>query len=541
MRFRIVILIFLQCLQIPDISASECLRLHNADNRTLTSFEVFCDSSNKRSISQIIDCYNARLFKKAEENAQYQALTTYWVRFEIENRCPSELMWMLHLNAQISHAWLYTFVETVQGLVSLPVDSSISILSISNNRILVPTALGQKTICYVKLRNQLSVPISLSNMYLTASKGNQDHWLIHGVLVGMVLGGIFIMLLFGLMTFTQNTQSMFFYYTVYIFFVFLYFIMVSFIGERYVFGHNPWLCFKANILLLIAFIFYFPFVRKVIKNERNVQFDRFLLRPFIIVMQINSIVISIIAFVSEALFKTLFDYSLLIYSTFALIIGICFWRSNKRIGRIILFGLMVMVSSGIASIAFDDIEENYFFNFGIFIELILITYALSLYQKQLEKANKQKELELMNSRYKLESSQRELTQKALQIVAQEQILNNVKLQLEEIHSDSSQTKLTLMHAVSDLDSALRQNSWNDFELYFTEVHPQFYQNLKNAYPTLTSNELRVCALIRLNLNTKQMAEISQKTPKSIEVMRTRIRQKMNLSREENLFDIIACI
>jgi DNA-binding CsgD family transcriptional regulator len=182
----------------------------------------------------------------------------------------------------------------------------------------------------------------------------------------------------------------------------------------------------------------------------------------------------------------------------------------------------------------DIIEENHFFNIGVFIELLVFTYVISELQKQ-------KELDLLDSKYKLNNKQRELTQKALHLAQQDEIFGTIRNQLLEIKGEKPQTNEAVLNILSDVDMYMKVNSWDDFEKYFTEVHPDFYNKLKSYYPDLTQNEIRVCAMLKLNLNTKQIAEVFRKTSKSIEVTRTRIRQKLGLTRDENLFDKLSQI
>ena len=84
-------------------------------------------------------------------------------------------------------------------------------------------------------------------------------------------------------------------------------------------------------------------------------------------------------------------------------------------------------------------------------------------------------------------------------------------------------------------------TWQEFETHFNQVHAHFYQRLMTKFPTLTSNEKKLCAFIRLNLSTKEICAITQHSQKSIEIARTRLRQKLNLLRDQPLSAVIAAI
>jgi DNA-binding CsgD family transcriptional regulator len=76
--------------------------------------------------------------------------------------------------------------------------------------------------------------------------------------------------------------------------------------------------------------------------------------------------------------------------------------------------------------------------------------------------------------------------------------------------------------------------WEEFRLYFEEVHTGFFDTLKERYPDLTPNELRLAALVKLNLSIKETATIMGITPDSVKTARYRLRKKLDMETEENL-------
>ena len=79
------------------------------------------------------------------------------------------------------------------------------------------------------------------------------------------------------------------------------------------------------------------------------------------------------------------------------------------------------------------------------------------------------------------------------------------------------------------DTKIKQNTekhvWEEFELHFEQVHESFYVSLNQKHPELTSRDRRLCALLKLNLNSKEIAQITGQSFKSIENARTRLRKK----------------
>ncbi|MFM7984544.1 MAG: helix-turn-helix transcriptional regulator, partial [Candidatus Fonsibacter sp.] len=75
---------------------------------------------------------------------------------------------------------------------------------------------------------------------------------------------------------------------------------------------------------------------------------------------------------------------------------------------------------------------------------------------------------------------------------------------------------------------------NDFDIRLTSNNEDFFSLLLNKYPDLSPVELKLCAYLRLNPSTKDLALITNRSLRTIESTRTNIRKKMNLTPQENL-------
>lgn len=78
--------------------------------------------------------------------------------------------------------------------------------------------------------------------------------------------------------------------------------------------------------------------------------------------------------------------------------------------------------------------------------------------------------------------------------------------------------------------------WEDFEKSFSEINISFYKDLQNTYPTLSKNEKRICAFIKLNMSTKDMASLLNISSRGVESARYRLRKKMLLNQKTNLYN-----
>jgi DNA-binding CsgD family transcriptional regulator len=88
------------------------------------------------------------------------------------------------------------------------------------------------------------------------------------------------------------------------------------------------------------------------------------------------------------------------------------------------------------------------------------------------------------------------------------------------------------------DTEKSDDDWNRFALYFDQVHNNFLSILKNKYPQLSPTDLKLCAYLRLNLTSKEIAQLLNISLKGVEVSRYRLRKKLNLTTEINLHDFL---
>jgi DNA-binding CsgD family transcriptional regulator len=80
-----------------------------------------------------------------------------------------------------------------------------------------------------------------------------------------------------------------------------------------------------------------------------------------------------------------------------------------------------------------------------------------------------------------------------------------------------------------------------FENNFERTHEQFFQKMKNSYPELTSSDLQLCAYLRMNLSSKEIAPLLGISIRGVENHRYRLRKKLHLEHDENLTDTIMAI
>ncbi|MBN2669027.1 MAG: tetratricopeptide repeat protein [Bacteroidales bacterium] len=124
-------------------------------------------------------------------------------------------------------------------------------------------------------------------------------------------------------------------------------------------------------------------------------------------------------------------------------------------------------------------------------------------------------------------------------------LNKIKYndQIKEIDKIVSENKNDIPHLIKAVKASLKTNEhndeeWNKFKTHFEEINQQFYYKLKQHSYNLTSNDYKICALIKINFNIKEMASFLNISPDSVKTARHRLRKKLNLSNEQDLHTFI---
>jgi DNA-binding CsgD family transcriptional regulator len=84
----------------------------------------------------------------------------------------------------------------------------------------------------------------------------------------------------------------------------------------------------------------------------------------------------------------------------------------------------------------------------------------------------------------------------------------------------------------------RDNYWKKFEENFDLVHDAFFDKLRRDFPTLTPSDRKLCAFLKMNLSSKEMAQLTNISVRSVELGRYRLRKRLGLSRDDNLKEFL---
>ena len=137
----------------------------------------------------------------------------------------------------------------------------------------------------------------------------------------------------------------------------------------------------------------------------------------------------------------------------------------------------------------------------------------------------------------LESKNRELASKALEMLRYNDTISGIINKLESLRSslhNNAEAEKPIQEIIRELENHTKQNIWNEFETIFKNIHSGFYDKLLSICPELSASEIKIAALLKLNLTTKEIAAITFKSEGGIKTTRYRLRKKLGLSGDEKL-------
>ena len=166
------------------------------------------------------------------------------------------------------------------------------------------------------------------------------------------------------------------------------------------------------------------------------------------------------------------------------------------------------------------------------------------YIHDLERTKTESELVTLRNE-KLESEinfkNSELASSAMHLVKKGELLTKVKTELTQMMK-----RFENEHATGEVKKMIKSLSedenidqeWESFTKHFDKVHSDFVVKLKLEHATLTGNELKLCTYLRMNLSTKEIAQLLNISVRGVEISRYRLRKKLQIPSEKGLFDYL---
>lgn len=150
-------------------------------------------------------------------------------------------------------------------------------------------------------------------------------------------------------------------------------------------------------------------------------------------------------------------------------------------------------------------------------------------------------LENEKMKYQKLNRDKELANQTMDLIQKNKFLVKVTEELDKVNRLSSDESIknkinTIIQKINkEIDN---EKHWEVFETAFDDVHEDFLKRLKQKYPSLTPKELKLCAYLRLNISTKELAPLMNISIRGVEICRYRVRKKLDINRDESLTKMI---
>jgi len=181
------------------------------------------------------------------------------------------------------------------------------------------------------------------------------------------------------------------------------------------------------------------------------------------------------------------------------------------------------------------IVSGFLFFSIIIIILILKQLRLKAKKMQLEKDGFKRELDFKN---------KEMVLNVMSLMKKNEMLASLsdKLIMIEKEATTPDSKDTIKKVAYELQKNQEDEIWKEFSCRFKEVHGEFYDKLLQKFPALSPNELKLCAFLRLNMSSKDIAELTGQRISTLETARYRLRQKLGIvNSDTNLITFLSSL
>ncbi|MDO5988983.1 transcriptional regulator [Flavivirga amylovorans] len=142
----------------------------------------------------------------------------------------------------------------------------------------------------------------------------------------------------------------------------------------------------------------------------------------------------------------------------------------------------------------------------------------------------------LKNEVKLKSKQ--LANTAMALVKKNESMLEIKSELIK-NKNGFENALMYKRLLRKIDNSIgHEDEWQLFEYNFNQVHEEFFNQLKNKHPQLTHKDLKICAYIKMNLLTKEIAPLMNVSIRGLETHRYRLKRKLNLENDKSLVDYL---
>lgn len=165
-----------------------------------------------------------------------------------------------------------------------------------------------------------------------------------------------------------------------------------------------------------------------------------------------------------------------------------------------------------------------------------------------EAREKEKEIVMLRNQHlesDLKHKSQDLADSTMNLIRKNEILIKIKNDISKVQTEISENddRAKALRRLQKIQTDIRENidhddSWQKFEHNFDSVYENYLKRLRKEFPRLTGGDMRLCAYLKMNLSSKDIASMMNMSVRSVEMARYRLRQKLGLTRESNLSDFL---
>lgn len=176
--------------------------------------------------------------------------------------------------------------------------------------------------------------------------------------------------------------------------------------------------------------------------------------------------------------------------------------------------------------------------FLILMSGLYFNYVRSKHRSEKQLLRKEREMETQKTNEIVELKNKELAASVLKLIEKDAFIEGLKEKLAQGKGDIKRQEVKqLIRSISSTSNG----NWKEFEARFVSINKSFYDKLDQKFPNLTQGDQKICALVKLNFSSKDMSRLLGISVESVHTTRSRLRKKLNLSRDTNLTEFIANI
>ena len=162
-----------------------------------------------------------------------------------------------------------------------------------------------------------------------------------------------------------------------------------------------------------------------------------------------------------------------------------------------------------------------------------------------EKKREIKELKNQQLQYELRHKSQELASSTMNLIRKNEMLLDLIDNLSKVTQDikTNQNHSSVLPRLTKMERIINQNiekddHWKKFEQNFDLVYENYLKRLGEAFPALNTSDKKICAYLKMDLSSKDIASLMNMSVRSVETNRYRLRKKMDIGRDVNLSDFL---